>query len=254
MSGMEQDELLLKKRFAELAARADASGRYAYTPFLSLAEQDVLRRAEKELPIGFELYGGAEGCERVMARFGSEAAFGYDEPYPIKLIAAVPKGARFADKLTHRDILGSLMALGIERGAAGDIVLRGNTAYIFIAEHMAGYVTENLTQAKHTPLNCAECAELPGGELYRLTRQELTVSSTRLDCIAAAFCRLSRGDMQELIKKGLVFINGRQTVGASKTVEAGDIVSVRGYGRFKLLEELRKTKKDRQVIAIGRYE
>ena len=251
---METDELLLKKRFAELAARADAAGVFTYTPFLSLAEQDVLRRCERELPVPFTLRGGAEGCERVMARFGTAESFGYDEPFPIKLIKAVPSSAKFADKLTHRDVLGALMALGIERSAAGDIVMRDNCAYIFVQEHMAGYVIENLSAAKHTPLRCTECGELPGGELYRLAVTELTVASPRLDCAAAALFRLPRGDVQELVKKGLAFINGKQAPNASKTLAEGDIVSLRGYGRFKYLGEKRRTKKDRQVISIGRYE
>ena len=251
---MENDELLLKKRFAELAKRADNSGTFTYTPFLSLAERDILERMRAELPAPFETFGGAKGCERVVARFGTAELFGYDEAYPIKLLLAKPNSAKFADSLTHRDVLGALMALGIERSATGDIVLRDNMAYIFCSDRIAEFIKNEFTAAKHTPMNCSYADELPEGELYRLNEQEVTVASARLDCVAAAVFKLPRADMQELIHKGLAFVNGRQTGSASKELAQGDIVSVRGYGRFVYSGELRRTRKDRLVVRVGRYE
>lgn len=250
---MEQDQLLIKKRFAELAKRADASGVFTYTPFLGLAEQDILGRMKRDLPLPYALFGGAEGCERVIARFGTPELFGYDEPYPIRLLEARPLSQKFADKLTHRDVLGALMGLGIERSSTGDIILRDNRAFIFCSDKMADYVKENLSAAKHTPLAVSDCAELPEGELYKLERQELTVASARLDAVAAAWAKLSRGDMQELISKGLVFINGRQTERSADELPENAVVSVRGCGRFIFRGELRQTKKGRQVVSIDRF-
>ena len=250
---METDELLVKKRFSELAARADNSGIYTYTAFLGLAEQDILSRLRRELPLPFSAFGGAEGCERVVVRFGTPELFGYDEPYPIRLLEARPLNQKFADKLTHRDVLGALMGLGIERSSTGDIVLRDNRAFVFCSDKIADYVKENLSAAKHTPLAVSDCAELPEGELFRTERQELTVASARLDSVAAAWAKLSRGDMQELIAKGLVFINGRRTERSAEELAVDDVVSVRGYGRFIFRGELRQTKKGRQVVSIDRF-
>ncbi len=245
-------EELIKKRFLELARRADATGRCTYTHFLGLAEQNLLHTLQKELGgIPQEAFGGAQGCERVIVRFGEPEE---GELFPIRLLRAEPASRKFADKLTHRDILGALMGLGIERSAAGDIVLRDNAAYIFLAENMADYVRENLTAAKHTVLRLSFADELPEGELYRLAPQTLTVASGRLDCIAAAFLKQSRGDVQELIEKGLVFINGKQTLNGSKQLEENSVVSVRGYGRFIYRGELRETKKGRLAVQIDKFE
>lgn len=250
---MENEQELIKKRLTELAKRADTSGSYTYTPFLGLAEQTVLHSLGS-VGIPYTAFGGAEGCERVVVRFGTPEIFGYDEPFPIRLLRAEPVNRKFSDKLTHRDILGALMGLGIERSATGDIILRDNAAYIFLLDKMADYVKENLAAAKHTVLRCAFADELPEGELYKLTPQVLTVASSRLDCIAAAFLKQSRGDMQELIEKGLVFVDGRQTPNGAKQLAEGSIVSVRGYGRFIYRGELRETKKGRLAVQIDKFE
>lgn len=246
---------LIKKRFSELAKRADNKGIFTYTPFLGLMEQDALFRMKRELSfIPFEAFGGADGCERVMVRFGSADTLGYDEPFPIKLLLAEPLSRKFADKLTHRDILGALMGLGIERETLGDIVIRENGAYIFCVETMAAHIAESFTKAKHTDLSVSFAESLPEGALYRLAPAELTIASERLDCIIAAYAKLSRGDAAELIGKGLVFVNGVQTENGAKTVPENGIVSVRGYGRFILREQARRTRKDRLVVRIEKYE
>ena len=124
------DEAVFKKKLLELASRANGSGRCTFTPFLGLAEQNILRCAEKELSgvIRTE-FGGADGCERIMVRFGDPKDCGYACPFPIRCIRAIPRSKKFAEQLTHRDILGSLMALGIDRNRTGDIAVRENEIY-----------------------------------------------------------------------------------------------------------------------------
>lgn len=252
---MPDDGKLIKNRFLELAKRAESRGVYAYTPFLGLLEQDTLSKMKRELSfIPCEAFGGAEGCERVMVRFGNEETLGYAEPFPIKCLFAEPLNRRFADKLTHRDILGALMGLGIEREVLGDIVIREFGAYIFCAESIAEHIKENFTQAKHTDLKVSFAERLPDGELFKLTPCELTVASERLDCTVAAYAKLSRGDASELITKGLVFVNGAQVENGSKQITENSVVSVRGYGRFIFKGEQRRTRKDRLVVRIEKYE
>lgn len=137
------DEAVFKKKLLELASRANGSGRCTFTPFLGLAEQNILRCAEKELSgvIRTE-FGGADGCERIMVRFGDPEDCGYACPFPIRCIRAIPRSKKFAEQLTHRDILGSLMALGIDRNRTGDIAVRENEIYIFCTEQIAPYIAE----------------------------------------------------------------------------------------------------------------
>lgn len=77
--------------------------------------------------------GGVDGCERQILRFGDEESLGYDAGFPICCIEIKPLIEKFADALTHRDYLGALMHLGIERSTLGDIMIRDKTAYLFLS-------------------------------------------------------------------------------------------------------------------------
>lgn len=251
---MTAEETLLKKRFTELAEKAYSRGTYTFTAFLGLAEQDVFSRVERDFAhVPHARFGGAEGCERVMVRFGDEELCGYDQPFPILCVKAEPLSHKFADKLTHRDFLGALMNLGIDRSQLGDIILREDTAYIFTAEKIAPFICDNLFRAKHTELRCSIAETLPEGELFTLESRECLVSSERTDGVVAHVYNLSRSDALELFGAGKVFVNGRCCENNSATLKAGDIVSVRGMGRFLYDGVQRTTKSGKLNILIQKY-
>ena len=162
---MNNDTGLLKKRFAELARRADGRGCLLYSGFLSLNEQSALASIARTLPAPYSLYGGADGCERRMARFGY--AEGDDtEGYPIDIIEIAPKSEKFASDLTHRDFLGALMHTGVEREKIGDIIVRGKRAYAFVEASLAPYFADTLETVGRTSVRgCAGRRAFPhGGE------------------------------------------------------------------------------------------
>ena len=144
------DVKILRNRFSELAQRAYSTGRCAFTDFLGLAELDILKSMKRELDYaGITLWGGADGCERTVARFGEQKREG-SFPFPICCLAAEPVDRKFADKLTHRDILGAIMALGIERDTVGDIYIVDNSAYILCLEKVRDVILGGLSSAKRT--------------------------------------------------------------------------------------------------------
>ena len=242
------DEAVFKKKLLELASRANGSGRCTFTPFLGLAEQNILHCAEKELSgvIRTE-FGGTDGCERIMVRFGDPEDCGCACPFPIRCIRAIPRSKKFAEQLTHRDILGSLMALGIEQ--------------------IAPYIAENFVSARRTDLSCdilplpdtmeengSPAPLLPPGLLFTLRTVQCNVASERLDAVAAQVFRLSRGgELPELLRSGKVFINGRTVFDAGHVLKSGDIVSVRGCGRFVYRGIERETKKSRFFVKTEIY-
>lgn len=249
-----EDELL-KKRIIELAERAYSTGIYTYTPFFGLAEQDILHRVNKEIShVPRSSFGGAPGCERVVFRFGDETLCGYEQVFPIACIKAVPASQKFADALTHRDILGALMSLGIDRSQTGDILIQDNTAYIFCIDRIASYIADNLTSAKHTVLKCSIVDSAPECALFQLSAGEIIISSERVDAVAAKFCKLSRSAINEQIRLGKLFINGKCCSDGSRSLNAGDIVSVRGVGRFIYTGAERRTKSGKIVAKIEKYE
>ena len=251
---MTDDRELLKKRFTELANRAYNSGIFTFTSFLGLAEQSAFAEVKRTIgAIPYTAFGGAEGCERVVIRFGSEEDVGYEMPFPISVIKAEPTSKKFAESLTHRDFLGSIMNLGIEREMLGDIVIIDNVGYIFALESIADYIVENLIRVKHTDIRREIVYSLPEGKLFKTERRTVQVSGERLDAIVARVFSLSRDDAQSLFKKRLVFASGREIESTSYTPKADEVVSVRGHGRFIYRGFASNTRKGKMNIEIDVY-
>lgn len=224
---------LLKKRFIELARRSYNSGIFTFTDFLGLSELSAFEEIKRELQgVSYTLFGGHAATERKMIRFGSPDELLYEEPFPIACVKAEPRQEKFADRLSHRDILGALMNLGLERDSFGDIVIINNVAYIFMKSTVKDYVMESLTRAKRTELKLSEAIELPEGELFKTEEKSVQLSSERLDAVIAKLFNLSREDAKNLFIRELVFVSGKLMTNPSYTPKRDDVISVRGYGRF----------------------
>ena len=112
----------LRNRLHDLAEKTFNQGIFTFTGFLGLSEQDVFWQEEGRLSYaGYCLEGGYETADRVVVRFGNQEELGYETPFPIVCIHIEPLARKFADELSHRDFLGALMNLGIERSTVGDI-------------------------------------------------------------------------------------------------------------------------------------
>ena len=251
---MTADTELLKKRFAELANRAYNSGIFTFTDFLGLAEQSAFAKVKRSLGnIPYTEFGGAEGCERVVIRFGSAEEAGYEMPFPISVIKASPASAKYADHLTHRDFLGAILNLGIERETVGDIIIIDNVGYIFALDSIADYISENLVRVKHTDMHTEIVYELPEGELFKTERRTVQAVGERLDAIVAKVFSLSREEAQSLFKKRLVFASGKQIESTSYIPRENEVVSVRGHGRFIYRGFISSTRKGKMNIAVDLY-
>lgn len=251
---MEPEEQQLMHRFSELARRAFARGRYEYSPFLDLAQQEILSRMRWEAgsaPVS--LWGGYDAAERRMAVFGDAALCGYEADPPAVWLCCAPVAAKFADALTHRDFLGALMSLGVRRDTLGDILLSENSGYLLCAKQVADFLTENLTQIKRTTVRCVGVEAPPVLLSAPPDPQELVVASERLDAVIAAVYTLSRAESQALFAQGRVFVNSRAVENTSAQLAAGEIVSVRGHGRFVYEGILRETKKNRLRVIVRVY-
>lgn len=243
-----QEAERLKKRFAELRQRAAFGSYITYTDFLGLEEQNILRQCcfENE----YTLFGGFDGAERVIAAFGEHAE---QQSYPICCICVSPKQEKFADALTHRDYLGTLMGLGIKRSVLGDILIVGKTGYVFCLDTISTFICENLTRVRHTDVHCSITLSVPEEALPMPEYTELVVSSLRLDALVAAVYKLSRSEADKLFLQQKVFENGKEITDRSHIAKAGAKISVRGYGRFVFKEALRHTKKNRIAAALEIY-
>ena len=248
------DVELLKKRFIELANKSYNSGIFLFTDFLGLMEQSAFNEIKRTLgPLPYSVYGGADGAERVMIRFGDEESLGYSVPYPIVCIKAEPVSQKFADKLTHRDFLGALLNLGIERSTLGDIPILDNVGYIFAKEDIADFIISELTRVKRTDVRLSIVDELPEGELYKTERRRVQANGERLDAVISKVFSLSREEGQSLFSKKLVFVDGRLCENTSYIPKRNERISVRGYGRMVYLGYESTSKKGKLNIEVDLY-
>ena len=246
---MEQNDVLLA-RAEDLAAKAVKTG-CAASRFLTPAQaQIVAARFKDRSDVELTLDGGYENAERVRAVFRNPSWGGYERA---ELFCALGIAVPQQETLGHRDILGALMALGIERDTIGDIIESPLT--LICLPELSGYIVENLTKAGRTrvKLSQADLSELAPRENV-LTEKTDTVASLRLDAVLGAAFGLSRSKAVELIAAGRVSLDYRPCIQPAKELREGALISVRGLGRTQLLECGGVSKKGRIFVRIGIFQ
>ena len=157
--------------------------------------------------------------------------------------------------LSHRDYLGALMGLGIERSKIGDIILdeSGTKSHFFVCAELKSFLTSNFIKVgnfgielQDIPLNEFDC-----GAKEQMSESRVTVSSLRLDCVLAAAMRLSRGKAADVIHAAKVSVNWEKCENMARILKAGDVLSVKGFGRIYLIRVDGETKKGRVAIILG---
>lgn len=240
MNHTEPDE-----RIMELLVLARRNGRVYCSNFY---HRDLF---EEMRPSGnFILSGGGERSERVMLialpEFVDRAkcnVFDY-----IKCVEITPSDGK---PHTHRDYLGSVMALQIERAKLGDFIVTPKACYVFGQKTVLEYVAAELKNVAGTSCSVRFCApeNLPVQEKVSIVKTE-TVSSLRLDNVIGTIFHLSRSQSAEMIENGLVRITGKICLKPEKSVRDGDVLSVRGKGRSTFLSHADGARKGRIRITF----
>ena len=248
------DDSLESKRLEELALRAGRSGRAQFTRFLEPSWQRAVEAEAARQGVRALLYGGYPEAERTMAAFYS------DEPpeagdFPLCALR-VEWNARFSSP-GHRDLLGALLGLGIEREATGDIAMGewrgGPCAYLFATEEMADYIAANFESAGRTSVKVRRADEAPKLLPPEGRALRVTVQNPRLDAVVAAGWRMSRAEAQRLVAAGLVKLNHVPNLRVDARVDAGDLISAKGRGRLKVAEVQGQSRRGRQVLELFLY-
>lgn len=251
---MEKEEQILRGRFIDLATRSYKENIYTFTDFLGLMETNLFLSLKKEVSFSpFKLWGGLPESERVMVRFGSPDALGYETDFPITCVQVTPSSRKFAEPLTHRDCLGALMHLGIERSLLGDIYQKENGFFIFCKNTIADFLEENLTKIKHTSVVTTICDQEPEVISPTLVTVSVQVASERLDAVVAKLYKLSRAESIRLFQSQKIFVDGRLMTQNAYTPKLGEIVSVRGFGRFVYKGTAKTTRKGNLVTEVALF-
>lgn len=243
---MEAD--LLKDRIFDTANIAEKSAKPKFLGFLS-PEQAVL--ADKLLSnrgIRYEFFGGFDNAQRVM--LGCLPDWVQEVKFPITAITAI---FRKSDSLSHRDFLGSLMALGLKRETVGDILVGEGKAVFFVTAETVGYITSQIEKIGRVGVNLEIGYELPLPSVGVLKEFSATVSSERLDCVVGVLANISRAKACEKIEQSAVSVNSVTIEKITAHVGEGDVISIRGSGRFIIDSLCDRTRKDRIILKYKKY-
>ena len=222
------------------------------TDFLDPREQQILAAIiGKDPEVKWELFGGAPGTERKRALLFPEYLEVQSDDFQVKLF-----GIDYAKKfinIEHRQVLGSLMSLGLKRGKFGDILIEGENVQFFAAAEIAEYIRLQLEAIGRASINLTELPlEKASAIDEEWNEMNATVSSLRLDTVMSALFNLSRQKSQLLIQHGHVKVNWTAIENTAFECAEGDIISARGYGRAKMISIEGKTKKDKYRVIAGR--
>ncbi|MGI5997889.1 MAG: RNA-binding protein [Lutispora sp.] len=243
------DELLIKK-LEDLIERVDKRMTESFTDFLDPRQQLLISDNFRHIKgISMEFYGGYEEAERKICGIFNE----YDESnigtFPISIIHICWKSPK---KVSHRDILGSILGTGIRRDKIGDIIQQDEKAYVCVHKDIADYLMIHMDKVGSIPVDLEYC-----DSMTQFTKEVKTITvviaSLRLDCILAAGFGVSRTKAVEAIRSSKIFVNWKPEAAASKDIKEGDVVSWRGKGRIQLRDIIGSTKKDRIKVVIKKY-
>ena len=249
---MEKEEFFLK-RIRELANLSYQRDIVTFSDFLNLNEQNMVNSLKQQFPqVIMENFGGYENAERQMVAFHPDAlAFTWE--YPVDCLKIEPKSLKFAETLTHRDYLGALLNLGVDRSVVGDILVQENTAWFFCINKMTDFFLENLCRVRHTNILITKVNDPDEFPQPKLESMSGTCASVRLDELIALAFKTSRSSRGSFIENGHVFVNGKLITSNGYEPKEGDIISVRGKGRFIYDGVSHQTKKGRCSVHISRY-
>ena len=251
-TAQEPEDRLLLARVLDKYEQSQRKNIPAATPFLSPWEQQLAQALLNAAGVrdGYGLDGGYEEAERKLLVFLPD----WMEEAEGELVFLRASFHGQDSTLTHRDILGSLMGLGVERDRLGDILVSPHSADIIAAPSLRDFFLREWGEAGRVKLSVVEIGReeliLPQVQV-KLIRD--TVSSLRLDAVTATAFSMSRGRAAELIAAGRVNLDHVPCLKPDKPVAEGAVLTARGFGRARLREVGGLSKKGRTGITIERY-
>jgi len=221
-----------------------------FSHFVSPHDYAVFVSNYRLLPdVKVKAYGGSEDAERVVLGFYPYFLEIENSDFPIMPLLISNLGT-----LTHRDVLGAVLGLGIKREMVGDIYFDDGSAVIMCNDSVADYIMYNLKTVGRQNVAITICDDEKKMTLqHKFQMQRIIVSSLRLDAVIAALCKMSRSDATGHILSENVNVNFSVQNNPDKKVTDGDVISVRHHGRFVIDEAIGETKKGRIILEVKKY-
>lgn len=245
-----RDEEETVKKIADYISKAENEYRPVLTHFLNPRERRIAEfLIKKNSGIKISAYGGSESAERKRVLFYPEYYDASDDDFNIALLN-LEYPVKFS-RLSHGNILGTLANSGVDREVLGDIINHGNEWQVVCEQEIKRFFISQINKIGKTKVEFHETdfANLLHPEIEWLDN-ELPVSSLRLDSLISSIYNISRGNTKNLIKAKKVQLNWMICEKPDWDIKIDDVISIRGYGRFKLEDILNITKKGKTRIKV----
>lgn len=254
-----QEERLLIAKILDKLEFLKTRNKIESTDFLNLYEQELVQKLLKRIKFeNYYFFGGSNEAERKVAIFYPEKLneeMARKNHKNIMTIIRIELPKELEDDYDHRTYLGAIMKLGIEREKIGDIITNNIGADIIVKNETLKFLMQNLSSL--TRFEKAQIEEKSIEELKENIPQKLEmtaiIASLRLDNIVSVLAKTSRSKALDILEQERVFVNFQKETKASKQIKEGDIITIRGKGRFEFKEVSGNTKKGRYVIKIEKY-
>lgn len=254
-----QEEKLLLAKVLDKLEFSKTRNKIESTDFLNLYEQDLIDKFLKKIKLkNYYFFGGVPEAERkILIIYPEKLTEEMTRKNHSKILSVikVTLPQEQSGEYDHKMYLGGIMKLGLEREKIGDISVKLQGADIVIKNEVKEFLMQNLNSLTRFSSSKVECNDIETLENIQTQKIEITeiVASLRLDNIVASLARTSRTKATEILEQERVFLNFKNETKPSKQVQVGDIITIRGKGRFEFKEISGNTKKGRYVIKVDKF-
>ena len=255
----EKDDKMLLAQILDKVEMVDNKNKIEHTDFLDLAQIELVQKFINKIKMeNYMSYGGFEQAERKMFVFYPEK---FNEAVVKKNLANIVKIIRIElpddlkGKYTHRDYLGAIIKLGVERKKVGDIIVDSNGADIIIDKDISKFLLENLGSLTRFSKSAITEENIENLRTVEIKKEEIEiiVSSLRLDNVISELARCSRNKGLDIINMERVFVNFQCETKKTKPIKSGDMVTIRGKGRFYIKDIVGQTRSGRTIIKVEKF-
>ncbi len=240
------------KKIADKALQVSKNYVPVVTEFTNPYVAELCSPIIRNFDVKFELFPSSEHCERKVFILYPDYLEEINKDDYITTIR-IRNRSKFK-KLSHKDYLGSIMSLGIDRNKTGDIFVYEDFADVVVNSDIADYIIYNIDLIGHNKIE-TEKIKL---EDTLFKEQEhvilnITSSSMRLDGIVKHLANKSREEAANMVRGGFVKVNFREEDKTSQEVKDGDMISISKFGRFKISKLSGVTKSGKYKIEVKHY-
>ncbi len=251
------DEKIVLAQILDKVVQAENRAKLQCTDFLDMYQIALVKKFLVQHQIeNVLLYGGYEEAERKIAVFYPQKDMPEMVPENDTLkIVRIELGKEEQGKYTHRNYLGGIVKVGMRREKVGDIIVAEDGADIIVKPEVADILAKELgmlTRFQNSTISIHEISNLKKSEV-KVEEIDIIVPSLRLDSIVSDLAKTSRNKAVEILSQERVFINGQNETKPSKSVKVGDVITIRGKGRFIVKDMKGTTRSGRTILQIEKY-